>query len=79
MAEKLNVNEQTIHRDMEELKKLIEHIGPTKGGYWKIKDHKKNNLKMAKEKTLYVCTHCGQDSPKWMGKCPPCGQWNTYV
>ena len=49
MAEKLNVNEQTIHRDMEELKKLIEHIGPTKGGYWKIKDHKKNNLKMAKE------------------------------
>ena len=43
MAEKLNVNEQTIHRDMEELKKLIEHIGPTKGGYWKIKDHKKED------------------------------------
>ena len=34
---------------------------------------------MAKEKTLYVCTHCGQDSPKWVGKCPSCGQWNTYV
>ena len=34
---------------------------------------------MAKEKTIYVCTNCGQDSPKWVGKCPSCGQWNTYV
>ncbi len=34
---------------------------------------------MAKEKTVYVCTHCGQDFPKWVGKCPSCGQWNTYV
>ena len=34
---------------------------------------------MAKEKTVYVCNHCGQDSPKWVGKCPSCGQWNTYV
>ncbi len=34
---------------------------------------------MAKEKTVYVCTQCGQDSPKWVGKCPSCGAWNTYV
>ena len=34
---------------------------------------------MAKEKTTYVCTNCGQDSAKWVGKCPSCGQWNTYV
>ena len=34
---------------------------------------------MAKEKTVYVCTNCGQDSPKWVGKCPSCGTWNTYV
>lgn len=34
---------------------------------------------MAKEKTVYVCTNCGQDSPKWIGKCPSCGAWNTYV
>lgn len=34
---------------------------------------------MAKEKTIYVCNHCGQDSPKWIGKCPSCGSWNTYV
>ena len=34
---------------------------------------------MAKEKTVYVCTNCGQDSPKWVGKCPSCGEWNTYV
>ncbi|MEG2573763.1 MAG: DNA repair protein RadA [Bacteroides sp.] len=34
---------------------------------------------MAKDKTVYVCTNCGQDSPKWVGKCPNCGEWNTYV
>ncbi|MBQ8674274.1 MAG: DNA repair protein RadA [Bacteroides sp.] len=34
---------------------------------------------MAKEKTVYVCNNCGQESPKWVGKCPACGQWNTYV
>lgn len=34
---------------------------------------------MTKEKTVYVCTQCGQDSPKWIGKCPSCGAWNTYV
>ena len=32
----------------------------------------------AKEKTVYVCSNCGQESPKWIGKCPACGQWNTY-
>ena len=34
---------------------------------------------MAKEKTVYVCSNCGQESPKWVGKCPSCGQWNTFV
>ena len=33
---------------------------------------------MAKQKTVYVCDHCGQESPKWQGKCPACGQWNTF-
>jgi len=40
-----------------------------------------NNLNlqaMAKEKTAYVCDNCGYDSPKWMGKCPACGAWNTF-
>lgn len=32
---------------------------------------------MAKDKTAYVCTECGYDTPKWVGKCPACGQWNT--
>ena len=26
----------------------------------------------------YVCSNCGQESPKWIGKCPACGQWNTF-
>jgi DNA repair protein RadA/Sms len=37
-----------------------------------------NSTTMAKEKIAYVCSNCGQDSPKWIGKCPNCGQWNTF-
>ena len=33
---------------------------------------------MAKDKTVYVCSNCGQESAKWIGKCPACGQWNTF-
>ena len=33
---------------------------------------------MAKAKTAYVCDNCGYDSPKWVGRCPSCGQWNTF-
>ncbi len=34
---------------------------------------------MAKEKTSYVCSDCGGSSPKWLGKCPACGAWNTLI
>ena len=34
---------------------------------------------MAKAKTLYICQNCGAHSAKWIGKCPSCGEWNTYV
>ena len=34
---------------------------------------------MAKLKSSYFCQSCGAQSPKWIGKCPSCGQWNTYV
>ncbi|KUO77087.1 MAG: DNA repair protein RadA [Clostridia bacterium BRH_c25] len=34
---------------------------------------------MAKVRTKFVCNECGSESPKWMGKCPECGQWNTLV
>ena len=30
-------------------------------------------------KTLWYCTACGNESPKWMGRCPACGEWNTMV
>ena len=33
---------------------------------------------MAKDKISYVCTSCGYDSPKWLGKCPSCGEWDTF-
>lgn len=32
---------------------------------------------MAKIKTSYICSECGFESPKWYGKCPSCGEWNT--
>ena len=32
---------------------------------------------MAKNKTVYVCSQCGYESPKWYGKCPSCGEWDT--
>lgn len=34
---------------------------------------------MAKTKTVYICQNCGVDSAKWIGKCPSCGEWNSYV
>ena len=33
---------------------------------------------MAKDKIAYVCENCGQESAKWIGKCPSCNQWNTF-
>ena len=34
---------------------------------------------MAKSRTVYVCDSCGAESPKWEGRCPSCGQWNTLA
>ena len=33
---------------------------------------------MAKAKTIFVCSECGNESPKWLGKCPACNSWNTF-
>ncbi len=33
----------------------------------------------SKQKTIYVCSECGYESPKWYGKCPDCGEWNTLM
>ena len=32
---------------------------------------------MAKAKTVFYCTNCGNETPKWQGRCPACGAWNT--
>ena len=34
---------------------------------------------MAQTKTIYTCQSCGAQSPKWLGKCSACNEWNTYV
>lgn len=34
---------------------------------------------MAKTKTTFFCSNCGAESPKWLGKCPSCGEWNTFI
>ena len=33
---------------------------------------------MAKAKTVFCCNECGYESPKWLGRCPACGAWNTF-
>lgn len=39
---------------------------------------KKDVSCVAKSKTVYICNQCGNESPKWMGKCPECGSWNSF-
>ncbi|MCB0312120.1 MAG: hypothetical protein KDH84_02470, partial [Calditrichaeota bacterium] len=34
---------------------------------------------MAKNKQIFICQECGYQASKWMGKCPDCGQWNSFV
>jgi len=34
---------------------------------------------MSKVKSAYFCQNCGHEAPKWLGKCPSCNQWNTFV
>lgn len=38
-----------------------------------------DRLKMAKDKSVYICTECGTSEPKWQGQCPACMAWNTLV
>ena len=33
---------------------------------------------MAKSKSIFVCSDCGYETPRWLGKCPSCGAWNTF-
>ena len=39
----------------------------------------KNKGISMKAKTVFFCTECGNETPKWAGKCPACGAWNTIV
>lgn len=34
---------------------------------------------MARSNTIFTCQNCGAQSPKWLGRCPECGNWNTYI
>ena len=34
---------------------------------------------MTKTKSVFICSNCGNEAAKWIGKCPACGEWNTYV
>ncbi len=40
---------------------------------------KQSKMASAKTKSVYFCSDCGYESPKWLGKCPGCGEWNTFV
>ncbi|MCJ7514470.1 MAG: DNA repair protein RadA, partial [Dehalococcoidia bacterium] len=32
-----------------------------------------------KSKSVFVCQQCGKESPKWLGRCPGCQEWNSFV
>ena len=34
---------------------------------------------MAKTRSVFFCSECGHESPQWVGKCPTCNSWNTFV
>ena len=34
---------------------------------------------MARIRSVFICQECGYESPKWLGRCSGCGQWNTMV
>ena len=51
---------------------------PLRSPFITFAQYTKSDSNMAKDKTVFVCTNCGQESPKWIGKCPSCGQWNTF-
>ena len=36
-------------------------------------------LRMKPPKTVFACQECGSQSPKWLGRCPDCGAWNSFV
>ena len=47
---------------------------------WKCCKSRSKNCKMLKnKKTVYFCQECGYESAKWMGQCPGCKAWNTFV
>ncbi len=44
-----------------------------------VTNNDKRTTKMAKTKSAYFCQSCGYESAKWLGKCPSCNEWNTFV
>ena len=44
----------------------------------KMCKEKRPQCDMAKSKTIFVCNECGNESTKWLGKCPDCNSWNTF-
>ncbi len=53
--------------------------GRGKGMYPKQDRLPDGGAPVKKIKTLFFCQNCGQQSPKWLGKCPSCGEWNRFV
>ena len=40
----------------------------------------KGNIKVAKaKKSIFFCQNCGHEESKWLGQCPACGEWNSFV
>ena len=58
----------------------IRNQGKKSAGSYQLMSHKPLTITaMAKDKTLYTCNDCGATTPRWLGKCPSCGAWNSLV
>lgn len=68
---------------MKTYKEVVTRIIPVKriNKYWLISIFyiSLQCMANAKKKTVFFCNNCGYESPKWLGKCPACGEWNTFV
>ncbi len=65
------LTDESIYNNLDDL------TSDLKGNPWKLLYRPKP--KVMKTKTVFVCQNCGSQSARWVGKCPNCEEWNSYV
>ena len=71
-------DKQDIFFDNQDYRKFIKEIRKTKEKYQNETSPMDKEESMAKSKIIFVCSECGNESAKWLGKCPACNSWNSF-